>query len=249
MSPTFTPSQTNVCITSSGIIKKRHRKSHSPPSSTDLGQRSNRLRARRKSLPTQSTDLQTKPRTSQSFVPEGKDLVPRTTEQIDRPLKRTIGSEYPLAPKRARRESSQEFKASPNTSRPTGVHAIKPLTRTNLSLLQEIMSNSASTSPGGCAPHRRVSALSSSSKRSHSEISETSSGLNRAYAPSSINFQKCLKESGFDVSGLERPDQDDLDKLRKVMAQQRDSPEPDSRSFHLMRAQVQTKNETSVAKR
>ena len=143
MSPTFTPpSQTNVCTASSGIKKKKPRKSHSSTRSSDLGQGLSCLRPRRKSLPTQSTDL---PRTSQSLVAEGQDLVLRTTEQTDRPFKRAIESEDSLPQKRARRESSQEFKASLNTLRPTGVHAIKPLTRTNLNLFQESMSNSAST--------------------------------------------------------------------------------------------------------
>lgn len=103
------------------------------------------------------------------------------------------------------------------------------------------------------APHRRVSALSSSkgSKRSHSatQVSDDGSGSTRAYAPASINFEKCLRDCGLDVNGLERPDQNDLDALRRVMARARDSPEPDSQAFHLTRAKVDTKNEASIAKR
>ena len=103
------------------------------------------------------------------------------------------------------------------------------------------------------APHHRVSALSSSkgSKRSHSatQVSDDGSGSTRAYAPASINYEKCLRDCGLDVNGLERPDQNDLDTLRRVMAQARDSPEPDSQAFHLTRAKVDTKNEASIAKR
>lgn len=247
MSP---PSQINVCTASSGIVEKRPRRFHSPPKSSDLGQWSSRLRARRKSLPNPSTDLQTKPKTSQSLVPEGQDLISRRTEQKDRPLKRTRESEEPLPAKRARLETSPEPKASPTTSRPTGIHAIKPLTKTNLKLLQESMSKSASTSRGGSAPHRRVSAL-TSSKRSLTapEVSETSSN-SRAYAATSLKYQECLEECGLDGTGLiERPNQQDLETLRRVLARERDSPEPDSQFFYLTRAMVHQKNEVSIAKR
>ena len=174
----------------------------------------------------------------------------QTTEEKDRPLKRTLESEELLPAKRARLEPSQEPNASPNTSRHTGIHAIKPLTKTNLMLLQEEMSKSASTSRGDCAPHRRVSALSSSSKRSHSatEISETGSN-SRAYAATSLKYQECLIECGLDDTGLERPNQQDLETLRSVLARERDSPEPDSRFFNLTRAKVHQKNEASIAKR
>ena len=171
------------------------------------------------------------PKTSQSLFSEGKEFIS----------------------KRARRESSQESKASPNTLRPTGINAIKPLTKTNLKLLQESMSNPACTSRGGSTPHRCVSALTSYKSFSTrsitaTEISETSSN-SRAYPPTSLKFKECLIECGMDDTGLERPNQQDLETLRSVLARERDSPEPDSQTFHLTRAKVIDKNEVSIAKR
>ena len=232
MAPALTPSiQSSVCTAPSGIIKKRPRRSHTPPKSSDLDNWSSRLRARQKSSPTQTTELQMTPKTSQSLFPESKDFIS----------------------KRARCESSQESKASPSSLRPTVIHPVKPLTKTNLELLQESMSNPTSTSKEGSAPHRRISALTSSktsSKRSltATEVSETSSN-SRAYPATSLKFKECLIECGLDDTGLERPNQQDLETLRSVLARERDSPEPDGQTFHLTRAKVIDKNEVSIAKR
>ena len=70
-----------------------------------------------------------------------------------------------------------------------------------------------------------------------------------AYAATSVKFSECLIECGFDDTGLERPNLQDLETLRSVLARERDSPEPDSEIFHLTRAKMLNKNHVSIAKR
>ncbi|KAL8836462.1 MAG: hypothetical protein Q9170_002895 [Blastenia crenularia] len=176
-------------------------------------------------------------------------------------------------PKRSRSLSDEGDAALPaSTSKKTkitgpdsvpfwGAQAIKPLTEDNLELLQDIMSNPSQTnqqlSRKGSIQHRRVSQLSSSSKRSYSEsglasepdpASETSSST-RAITAINPRFPRYLKDCGFDSEAEDLPNKDDVSSLKRVMARERDSPEPDRQLFHLTRSKLKPKNEVSVMKR
>ncbi|KAI4147077.1 MAG: hypothetical protein LQ341_001880 [Variospora aurantia] len=101
------------------------------------------------------------------------------------------------------------------------------------------------------AQHRRVTAL-SSSKRSHEEseaLSDNSSTSSRAVTATNPRFVRYLKDCGFNLQATEKPNSEDVEALTTVMAQRRDSPEPDAETFHMIREEVKSKNEVSVVKR
>ena len=185
------------------------------------------------------------PKAARRVVPDGAD-VPASIDQGSG-VKRRLSSENSFPAKRTQLEPSKDVRTNENVPRPTGIHAVKPLTKTNLELLQDSMSNPGCNSRKASAPHRPVSALTSSDRSlTQTEVSETSS-ISRTHAATSPKFLECLIECGLDSSRLERPNQKDLQTLRSVLARERDSPEPDSQIFHLTREKVHDKNEVSVA--
>ncbi|KAL8787170.1 MAG: hypothetical protein Q9213_002386 [Squamulea squamosa] len=174
----------------------------------------------------------------------------RSDVENDPPVEITTNSPIPNT-KRARIQQGLA-ESGPDSVPFWGAQAIKPLTEANLERLQSTMSGSdpSNLSRRNSAPHRRVSEL-SSSKRSHSLVDSPpeSSASSRACAASSPRFEKLLKDCQLDIKGTEKPNADDVDMWKRIMATERDSPEPDATVFHLTREQVKSKNEVSVVKR
>lgn len=79
-------------------------------------------------------------------------------------------------------------------------------------------------------------------------LSESLSTLSlRSYSPQSAPFRACLVQVNVDFEDLHEPNEDDVDKLLKVMEMNRvDSPEPDSTTFEQTLAAVKNENETTV---
>ncbi|KAL8680959.1 MAG: hypothetical protein Q9186_002859 [Xanthomendoza sp. 1 TL-2023] len=183
-------------------------------------------------------------------VPSGIRKRPRS-EEVEETQENSTG----LPASTTKRAKAQPLtKSGPDSVPFWGVQAIKPLTEANLNRFQDSMSNSdqhiSHVSRQNSAKYRRVSGL-SSSKRSHSlmDLQSNASMSSRACAANSPRFEKHLKDCCYDIKGAEKPDPNDLEEWRKVMAQKRESPEPDAELFHLTREQVKSKNEVSVVKR
>lgn len=126
----------------------------------------------------------------------------------------------------------------------------KPLTRSNLKVLQDSIGssqhNSCTRSHEGSVPYVPAHSW----PRVIRSIRTASYASSQAHAPDDPRFGACLTECTYNEGpNIEKPHPEDIDKWTRIMARRRDSPEPYERLFHETRHIVRGKDPTSVIKR
>lgn len=80
-------------------------------------------------------------------------------------------------------------------------------------------------------------------------MSNKSESSSRAFAAGDARFQNALRDMYVDFEDSEAPSKTDVTRIMKILDKRRNSPEPDSRTFHDIRCLMASGNESSVVNR